>query len=348
MCYTEAMIEVDGNYGEGGGQILRTAVGLSAAIKKPCGVFNIRKRRKKPGLMRSHLAFLKAAAALTSGRLEGAELNSSSITFFPGTIKTKEVGVKIKTAGSITLVLQGLLFPSLVSKEKVKIKFNGGATDTFFSPTIDHLRFVFFKTIEKMGVGLDIKIQKRGFYPKGNAQVTAESKPFKASKLKPVRLTEPGELEKVHIISGASYDLRKKKVAERQVSGIKQILSKLNLPLEEKIEYYDCQSTGSQVNIIAQLKNTVFGTDNLGKLGKSAEQVGKEAALRFLKEVRSQACLDRHTSDQVLPYMAFSEEKSQIKTSEVTPHCRTNMWVIEKFLEGRFKTKQNIITWLPS
>ncbi len=341
------MIEINGNYKEGGGQILRTAVGLSAVTKKPCTVFNIRQGRKNPGLRRSHLAFLKAVTDLTGGRLKKADLHSTSITFSPGQTRAKEIDVEIKTAGSITLVLQGLLLPSILSKKEIKIKFKGGATDTFFSPTMDHFRFVFLKTIEKMGARVNIEIKRRGFYPEGKARVTAESRPLETSQLKSVSLINPAALQKVLIVSGATQDLQEKKVAERQASGVKQVLSKLNLPLKEKIEYYDCQSTGSQINIIAHLKNTVFGADNLGKLGKSAEEVGKEAALSFLKEVRSQACLDQYTSDQILPYMALGSGESKIKVSEITSHCRTNMWVIEKFLKGRFETEQNIIIWHP-
>ncbi len=341
------MIEINGDYGEGGGQILRTAVGLSAVTEKPCRVFNIRKKRKRPGLKRSHLAFLRAITDLTAGRLEGADLGSASISFFPGKTRADKVRVEIKTAGSITLVLQGLLLPSILSEKEIRIEFKGGATDTFFSPTMDHLRLVFLKTIEKMGVRVNITVKKRGFYPEGKAEVMAESRPLKGSQIKPVSLINPTTLKKVLIVSGATKDLQKKKVADRQVSGVKQVLSKLDLPLEERVEYYDCQSTGSQINIVAQLENTVLGADNLGKLGKSAEEVGKEAALSFLKEVRSQACLDKHTSDQILPYLALASGESRVKASEITPHCRTNMRVIEKFLKGRFNTEQNIITWKP-
>ena len=117
----------------------------------------------------------------------------------------------------------------------------------------------------------------------------------------------------------------------------------LKLPTEKRVEYYPTQCPGSQICLIGEFENTVIGTDNLGKLGKRAEDVGKEAALELLKEQRSNACLDKHLADQILPYLALTKGKAQV--SEITNHCKTNIWVIEKFLEGKFKIKDNIISW---
>jgi len=129
------------------------------------------------------------------------------------------------------------------------------------------------------------------------------------------------------------------------------------LPIEEKVEYYDTACPGSQICLIAEFGNTFIGTDNLGKLGKRAEDVGKEAALELLREQKSESCLDRHLADQILPYLALSKGKSQVTVSEITDHCKTNIWVIEKFIEGRFEinphtkfgvgVKGNLITWFP-
>lgn len=338
------MIEIDGSTKEAGGQLLRTACALSVITKKPCHVFNIRRGRPRPGLAHQHLLGLKALAQLCNGKIKGDSLGSQEIEFYPGKAYTDRVSVNIPTAGSITLALQGLILPAFYSPSPVTISFDGGATDTFFSPTMDHFQFVFLKILEKMGAKININIARRGFYPEGNAKVLAMISPLS---LRPISLTKRGELKKVLIISGASEVLRKNKVAERQISGAKQILGKLKFPLEEKIEYYSSNSTGSQINIIADLENTILGSDNLGKLGKSAEIVGQEAAQNFLKEVRSGACLDKHLSDQILPYMALSRGKSEITVSEITSHCQTNVWIIEQFLNGKFKIEQNKISWLP-
>jgi len=351
------MVSINGGVLEGGGQILRTACALSVITKKPCRVFNIRKKRPKPGLMPQHLLGIRAITQLCNGGLEGDQLGSEEIKFYPGQTYRDRVSVRIPTAGSITLVLQTLILPALFASAPVKITFDGGATDTFFSPTLDYFRYVFLKILEKMlapyrtegsgsgGAKIEINTQKRGYYPEGGAEVEVKIHP---SKIKSLVLTERGQLKRILAISGASEALKDKKVAERQLAGVREVLGKLKLPIEEKTEYYQIQSPGSQICLIAEFENTIIGTDNLGKLGKRAEDVGKEAALELLKEQKSNACLDRHSADQILPYLALTRNKSQVTVSEITNHCKTNIWVIEKFINGKFEIEDNSITWNPS
>lgn len=357
------IIQIDGGYGAAGGQILRTGSALSVLTKKSCHLFNIRKNRPRPGLMRQHLLGIRALAELCQGKLEGDELDSEEIWFYPQEIQAKDLRLRIETAGSISLILQTLILPCLFAPGQVKISFKGGATDTFFSPTIDHFHYVFLKILEKVfGQKIaDIEVKRRGFYPEGGAEVEVKTYPRlcqgfggqarlpdgQASKLKNLNLTERGSLKKIIVISGASELLKKKRVAERQAAPVKAILGKLKLLTEEKIEYYQTQSPGSQINIIAEFEKTIIGADNLGKLGKSAEQVGQEAIEGFLKTEKSGACLDKHLADQILPFMALAPGKSKISVSEISNHCKTNIWVIEKFINGKFEIKGNLISWLP-
>lgn len=343
------IIEIDGSIGEAGGQILRTACALSVLTKKPCRIFNIRKSRPKPGLAAQHLLAIRSLSQLCNGQLEGDSLGSEEIKFYPGDARQENIFIEIPTAGSITLILQALILPALFSPSPVKISFNGGATDTFFSPTLDYFHYCFLKILEKMTeVGpppVEINILKRGYYPEGGAKISVKVFPVK---LKPITLTERGKLQKILVISGASEFLKEKKAAERQIMGVKEVLGKLKLPIEEKIEYYQTQSPGSQICLIAEFENTIIGTDNLGKFGKRAEDVGKEAAFALLKEQKSGAGLDKHLADQILPYLAVVKNKSQFTVSEITEHCKTNIWVIEKFLEGGFKIDGNLVAWSPN
>lgn len=176
------MVEIDGSYSEGGGQLLRTAVALSAITKKPCHIFNIRKNRPKPGLMPQHLLGIQALSRLCHGKFEDDCLGSEEIKFYPGEIDRgpSSVNVKIETAGSITLVLQTLILPALFGSLPIKIIFDGGATDTFFSPTIDYFRYCFLKTLEKIAGIVEINILKRGYYPEGGAKVEVKVFPLKA------------------------------------------------------------------------------------------------------------------------------------------------------------------------
>ena len=340
------MIEIDGSHGEGGGQILRTALALSAITKKECRILNIGKSRERPGLVHQHLLGAQVLSLLCQGKLEGDFPGSKELRFFHGKIKNKQsFNIKMPAAGSITLLLQGLLPLCLLSEFPTTLIVEGGATDTFFSPTIDYFQYCFLRVLEKLGGKIEIEILKKGYYPEGNANLKIKIIP---SKLKKIILAERGEFKKIRVFSGASEFLKSKKVAERQLAGIREVLGGLNLNVEEKAEYYQTQCPGSQVCIICEFENTIIGTDGLGKLGKRAEDIGKEAALELLKEQKSNACLDKHLADQILIYLALTERKSSITVSEVTEHCKTNIWVIEKFLEGNFEIKNNLIKWVPS
>jgi RNA 3'-phosphate cyclase len=339
------MVEIDGSFGEGGGQILRTATALAAVLKAPCHVFNIRKGRPKPGLQTQHLLGLKALNEICNGKLEGDFLNSTEIKFFPGEIKKEKITVKIPTAGSITLCLQTLLPVALFAKNPIKISFKGGGTDVPFSPTIDHFRYVFLKILEKMGAKVEINVIRRGFYPAGGGEAEVKVYP---SKLKPLNLTERGNFQGILAISVASESLKERKVAERQLSEPRRVVKALKLKIEEKIEYAKTESPGSYLVLTVRYENTILGSDNLGKLGVPAEKIGKECMEKLLEEERSGTCLDRFLTDQILIYMALAEGKSQVKISKLTLHAQTNIKIIEQFLNGKFEIKNNILSWVPS
>lgn len=339
------MIEVDGGYLEGGGQILRTACAMAAITQKPCHVFNIRKSRPKPGLAPQHLLGIQSLSQLCNGKLEGDYLGSEKITFYPGKISAKDINLKIETAASITLCLQSILPVSFLASASFKILFEGGGTDVPFSPTTDYFHYVFLRILEMVGAKTKLEVLKRGYFPTGKGKIAINIFP---STIKPINLIERGSLQKILFLSGASNSLKEKKVAERQIAGAREILGKLKLPIEERVEYYDTDCPGNQICLAAEFENTVIGVDNLGKLSKRAEDIGKEVALNLLKEQKSGACLDKRLADQILIYLALSSGQSQVSVSEITNHTKTNIWLIEKFLNGRFEIKENIIKWLPN
>ncbi len=343
-AYKEEPVEIDGSYLEGGGQVLRTACALSALLRRPCRVFNIRKGRPKPGLRPQHLAGLEALSRSCGGTLTGGHVGSTEIFFAPRAERQRNIEVEISTAGSATLVFQALLLPALASPTPCSIAIRGGATDTHFAPTADYFTEVFLRLLRKAGVKVEVEIKKRGYYPRGGADTGITVTP---ARIRPVRLMDRGELERVRILSAAASSLKGRKVAERQATAAAGALKALGAPLYEEARYYETRSPGSSVCLVAECSNSVLGADGLGKIGKRAEAVGEEAAAALLGELRSGACLDRHMADQILPFLALSENESSFTASEITDHARTNMWVIERFLEGRFAVSGNSVTWTP-
>lgn len=337
------IVDIDGSYKEGGGQILRTATLFSVVFQKPCHIFNIRKNRPKPGLKLQHLQGLKALAKFCVGEIKGAEITSQEIFFYPGNKRTKKLFVNIETAGSITLVLQSLILPATLACEPVEINFQGGATDTHFAPTMNYLTEVLFFFLQKMGIKIKTKIKKRGYYPKGGAKVKVTVYPVE--RLKPINLLESGDLQKIKILSCASNFLKKAIVAERQADKAEEALKSLSIPMEKEIKYFNTFCAGSSIDVFALYKNTILGANALGKRGKLAEKVGEEAAEDIKKEIKIKACLDRFMADQILPYVALASGKSKFSVSKITNHALTNMRVIEKFVSGKFTYRDNVIEY---
>lgn len=336
------LIEISGDYLEGGGQIARTAIALSAITEKPCHIFDIRKGRKEPGLRLQHLVGIQAVAELCNGKLENAKLGSTEIWFYPRKIETKNLKIKIETAGSIALCLQSLMIPAAYAENKVEILFDGGATDTHWAPTLGYFENVLFPILQKMNYKVDLEIKRRGYYPVGGAQVRVNIYPIK--QLKSIQLLERGDLIKISGLSYASKSLKKAKVAERVIKTAEKILKEMKIPLDIKIEYFDTDCPGCSIDLFATCDNSVLGVSSIGKLGKPAEEVGEEAAKSLMKQINSNACLDEHMADQILPYIALAGN-SDVSVAELTNHCKTNMWVIEKFLPVKFdinKTNKRI------
>ena len=331
------MIEIDGSYGEGGGQIIRTSVALSALTKKPVRIYNIRANRKPNGLRPQHLTAVKAVADICNAKLSGAEVGSTEIIFEPDNIKGGSFSWDIGTAGSITLVLQALLPAAIFSKKEFTFDVIGG-TNVTMCPPIEYLQHIFCDYLEKMGAKLKLEISKYGFYPKGGGRVKLRIQP---AELHEIKILKRGKLLKTDIWSIASKELQKAQVAERQVKGFKHGFGETKY---DKIheDYVDTFSIGSSIHAHNHYENCKLGAESLGKLGKPAEKVGEECAKKLLAEIDSESTLDSHMTDQIIPYIGMLG--GEFRADETSSHTKTNIWVSEQFLPVLFVIKEGILT----
>ncbi|ODS36377.1 MAG: RNA 3'-terminal-phosphate cyclase [Candidatus Altiarchaeales archaeon WOR_SM1_86-2] len=325
------MLTIDGSKGEGGGQILRTAVAMAAITGVDVRIENIRANRPDPGLKAQHLNGIKAVAELCDAEVKGLNIKSHVIEFCPDEIKGGEMNIDIGTAGSITLILQALMVPAMFADDTVKIKIRGG-TDVKWSPPLDYLRFVTSGILKKSGYDAEINLLRRGYYPKGGGEVEAVIHP---AEIKKINLAGRGEIKRVLGISHSHTGLRNANVAQRQAMHARKILvnNLLNLGVNEEVnireEYQDAFSYGSGITLWAETENSLIGASSLGEKGKMAELVGKEAAEDLIREIKSDAPLDMHMADQIIPYLALA--KGKVKASRITRHARTNVLVVNQF-----------------
>ena len=314
------MIRIDGSYGEGGGQILRTAIALSCVTGKAVEVYNIRANRPKPGLAMQHLKGIEAAKLISEAEVEGLKLGSTRIVFKPKRLRGGNFKIDIGTAGSVTLILQTILLPLLASERDSMVEIKGG-TDVKWSPPVDYVSNVTFKALRELGAEVDLELMARGYYPKGGGKVKVIIAP---SKLKG-RVFE----NSCDSIEGVSHCQNlPRNVAERQAKSAKKLLELEGYEVEIDVEVRKGISTGSGITLWCGYK----GANSLGEKGKRAEKVGEECAIRMLEELKSDAVFDRHLADQVMPFSAVASGRTIYTTSEVTLHQKSNAYVINEFL----------------
>jgi RNA 3'-terminal phosphate cyclase (ATP) len=324
------MIEIDGGYGEGGGQIVRTALGLSCLFQKPFRMFNIRKNRKKPGLMPQHLTCVKAAQSISGAEVNGDYQNSTELLFSPGRVQGGNFSFDIGTAGSTSLVMQTVIPGLLFSGQKATVKVTGG-THVPFSPSFPYLAGIFGRFLEMIGIRILFSIDSYGFYPKGGGRIRAEI--FPSEKVTPLRKTERGQLLGFSGFSGVGN--LPAGIAERQRNSfLSRVLAQtIEKKRFERIELVEVMTpgTGTFIDVTAVFEHSVAGFTALGARGKRAEAVGEEAAAEFIRYYGSEGALDHHIADQIVLYLALCSAESLFTTAAITSHLTTNLWVIGLF-----------------
>ena len=321
------MLEIDGSFGEAGGQILRTALSLSCLVNKPFRIFNIRKGRRNPGLRPQHLTCVRALALISDATVKCASVGSTELVFEPGEAKPGDYSFDIGTAGSTSLLLQAVLPPLVFSRERSRLVLKGG-THVPLSPPFHFISEVFIPMLQRLGIKLHASIESYGFYPKGGGKIQVETMP--SSDVKGINISERGEIKKMSGISGVvNLPLS---IAERQRNAAIESLSAHGLKAEIALFKGGTFGQGTFVFLKAEAEACLAGFSSLGERGKKAETVGEEAARAFLDYYYAQSCLDHHLADQIVLYLAVAKGGSSFTTSRITNHLLTNLWVIKKFL----------------
>jgi len=336
------LIEVDGSEKGGSGTILRLSVALSAIVQEPVHIFNIRENRPQPGLKPQHLEAVLTAAKLCNADVKGAKIDSREIWFKPNSIRGGKFDAEIGTAGSIPMLLMTILPICTQAPRKVELHVSKGGTDVQHSPTINYVRFVLLPKLQHMGFGATIDVLKYGYYPKGMGEATVALEPCKT--LKPLNLERFGNLQKIRGVSVCTF-LADRKVAARQADAAKECLMGKGLAANIQVvnDMSNPQQKGSSLTLWAETNtNVILGSDAVGELKKTSENVGKEAAEKLMAEISARPTVDIHLADLLIPYMALAQGNSSFLTRMLTDHLQTNIWVSENILKVHFSsTKTN-------
>jgi RNA 3'-terminal phosphate cyclase (ATP) len=341
------MIEIDGSFGEGGGQIVRTAVALSAVTGKPVHITRIRQGRPKPGLAAQHAQALRALAEICDARTSGATPGSPEIVFTPGKIRGGRYRIEIGTAGSVTLLMQCLLPALLCADEPSSLQIQGG-TDVQWSPAVDYFKNVFLPALSSFGVKVSLEVLQRGYYPKGQGEVLLQVEPskLKSSHLESLdcygQITQNRSVQNLLVnpstqsmVQGVSHCSNlPEHVAVRQAESAEQMLAQAGFSANIYHEALRLPSLGSGITLWCGYK----GASSLGERGVPAEKVGRRAAEELILELKSPATVDVHLADQLIAYLALAGGSYTVR--EISLHAKTNIWTAAHFLDRRIEIKE--------
>nr|CAA6827993.1 MAG: RNA 3'-terminal phosphate cyclase (EC [uncultured Thiotrichaceae bacterium] len=322
---------IDGSLGEGGGQIVRSALALSMCTGTTIKIENIRSGRRKPGLLRQHLTCVLASQKICSARVDGAELGSSYLLFEPGKIQSGDYDFDIGTAGSTCLVFQTVL-PALLMAEGVStVKLRGG-THNMMAPSFDFIKHSFLPLLQRMNIDVTAELNAFGFYPAGGGEWIALINP--SSVTRSVKLMERGELEsREAVVTQSGIDRR---IAGRELAVVKKKLGFSDSELI--INEVESAGQGNILSLRFHYADVTEVIDSIGQRGVRAEKVADSAVKSAIRYVQSGAVVGEHLCDQLLLPMALGKGGC-FTTLEPTLHTKTNCAVIQAFIDCEIEVK---------
>lgn len=320
------MLEIDGSYGEGGGQIIRTAVSFSISTKTPITIFNIRANRPNPGLRPQHYTALSIMKTLSNAETSGLQIGSSKIVFQPGILNPGSFEFDIGTAGSIVLVFQTILLGMLQTNKTISVRLRGG-TDVKWAPSYDYFSEVFLPVVRDMGVNASSSLFRRGYYPKGGGDAELLIEPT----IEPLERLYLPEYHPKHVQGNIHLGNLPDHIAKRIKHAIAKEALKQDVLTTIQTERAESDSPGVGVTLWTVEDGGKLGSVGLGERGIPAEKVGLEAIISMLFDISCAASVDPYLADQILPYAVLAKGGSRFRVRNRTKHFETNLWVLKQF-----------------
>ena len=324
----DSMITIDGSIGEGGGQVLRTALALSIATGRPFRVENIRSKRPKPGLLRQHLTAVQAATAVGDAQVEGDAIGSTTLTFVPRAIRAGDYRFAVGTAGSATLVMQTVLPPLLLASDESTLVLEGG-THNPWAPPFDFLQRAFVPVVNQLGPHVETTLKRPGFYPAGGGAFTVTVTPAPA--IGGLELMDRGEAVARRVTAMVANLPRH--IAQREV---RVALDGLNWQ-PECGSVMDCDGVDGPGNIVLielQSERVTEIATGFGEIGVAAEAVAGQAVKEMRRYLTAGVPVGIYLADQLLTVLALSDG-GVFRTVSLSRHALTNIEVIRAFVDVR-------------
>jgi RNA 3'-terminal phosphate cyclase (ATP) len=327
------MLTIDGSSGEGGGQVLRTALALSLVTSTPFRIIGIRKRRSRPGLRAQHLTAVHASATIAKATVTGAEIGSQELMFVPQAASGGEYFFSIGTAGSTTLVLQTILPGLMLASEPSAVLLQGG-THNPQSPTFEFIERAFLPLARRLGPDVRATLERPGFYPAGGGRLRVEIEP--APVLEPFDLLERGRVLE-HRVTGMVANLPRH-IAEREIEVLKKKL-RWDADCFSIVELIDVDGPGNVVivELVSEHVTEVFA--GFGRKGLPAEEVAKRLGSEVKEYSKAEVPVGRHLADQLVLLHAIAGGGA-FRTLSPTNHLTTQLEVIRAFLDVELRVDQ--------
>lgn len=328
------MLKVDGGSYSGSGTIVRLAAAAAALTGRPLELENIRQKREKPGLRPQHLTALQALAEMTGGALEGAQVNSAWVRFTPGVPpRAGDYHWDIGTAGSTTLLALTALPLCLFADGPCRLRITGGVFQDF-APSGYHTQFCLIPLLARMGARIHMEIERAGYYPKGGGVLTLATEPLEGRLLSLDLPKREGALECWGI--ALSSHLKDRMVSERMAESCSDELLRRGLIPHFQVLYdHVAAQPGAGLFLMAEdSSGSALGSDMAGARGRRSEQIGAQVARQLWKDLRTEATVDRHLADQLIPFAAVADGETRFRLPEKTSHVETNLWLVKEILES--------------